>query len=270
MRNAPRRPARARRSDRWRSRRARASVLRLEPGELGAVALGASASAISPSASRSRRVDCEPTPRSGSSAARRPAAWRREPWRAAGCSTATVHRRSPSRTRARDRAAQAGDALVALVRLRRACPPAGAGGDGGAHAVGRERGQERAGDTGAGARSGAATAMLGGEPSTAGRISVARVSPGADRRPAGRRVRMDCSTASRVAGALAADRVNTIGKRSGPRGRRRRASAPRRRPGAAGERDRGQRALARAGARRARRTASAAPTAGPARSRRRR
>ena len=193
-----RRRARARRSGRWRSRRARASAPRPRSRASSARSRSARRIAISPSASRSRRSDCEPTtairivsspPTSSVASA--------SPWRAAGCSTAT----RPHAVAEPDALAAAGGAgratgsppwaTATRVPFGRCAATASRTRRGG------EGGQERAGGAASrAARTGTATAMLGGEPSTAGRIWVARVSPEriapcSAARPA------DCSTASR-------------------------------------------------------------------------
>ena len=226
--------------------------------------------AIRPSASRSRRIDCEPTTRDEDR--QQPADQQRgerEPLARRGCSTATRPHAVAEPHALAQRVAEAAPARRP-ARPRRACPPAGAPRRRRAR-PGGERGQERARRAGARrARTGTATAMLGGEPSTAGRISVARVSPEriapcSAARPA------DCSTASRVGLPLPRELEKTIVKRSGrPAGVVGAGAHGGAAAGAAGERDGGQRALVEQARRRARRTARAARTAGPARSRRRR
>ena len=219
--------------------------LGLEPRELGAVALGAA----DRRSGRARRARAASTAtrrrRSGSSAARRPAAWRA---RAPGAPRAARRRRS-TRGRRGGRGAAAGCAGRRAARRSATTATRALFGRCAATAARTssrgEADQERAGDAGAPPRAPAPRRRCSaGEPPTAGRIWVARVSPlriapCSAARPA------DCWTASRVGSALAARaRVDDREAPGAPggvvgAGARRRAAA-----GAAGERDGGQRALA--------------------------
>ena len=100
---------------------------------------------------------------------------------------ATVHAVAELDVRAQ-RAAEAARGLVALAHGH-VVAVLDVGGHRVAHARGRERGQERARDLGAEARTGTAT-MLRGEPPTAGRtrshVSPERIAPCRAARPADR------------------------------------------------------------------------------------
>jgi hypothetical protein len=159
--------------------------------------------AMTPSASRSRRRDCEPTtpirivsrpPTSSVASAR--------PWRASGCPTAMVQSRSPRCTRfssALGSPSTASPCTSAIFVFGGRWAPTAA------RTAGTENVASNAPDAPElAARTGTATARLRGEPPTAGSTPVERVSP-LRIAPCSAVRAADCWIASRVGSPLPRD-----------------------------------------------------------------